>query len=129
MVPFEALAEELRAAGFSGRGTIVSEGMHISGNMRVLFPAARIVDAYFPVAEWPPAAGRAQCLLLWQERQDSRQTGRAADKVRAYLAQALGGVPEAPHRAGTASANMFGSATRQYRLSYRLYDAPNGDCR
>ena len=73
-------------------------------------------------------AGRSAC--------SSGRSGRIQDKPGAPLTkyeltspQALGGVPEAPHRAGTASANMFGSTTRQYALSYRLYDAPNGDCR
>ncbi len=129
MAPFHALAEDLQAAGFSGRGTILSEGLHIGGNMRVLFPQARIVDADFPLAEWPAPQGEAQCLLLWQERDDPAATRRSSEQLQTYLAQALDGDSAAPHRAGTASARMFRSAKREYRLGFRLYDGPNGDCR
>jgi hypothetical protein len=69
MVPFERLAGDLRAAGFSGAGTIVTDGFHIGGNMRVEFPAARVIDASYPPSVWPGPAG-GQCLLLWQVRDD-----------------------------------------------------------
>ena len=61
MVPFERLAGDLRAAGFSGMGTIVANGFHIGGNMRVEFPDARIIDAGYPPADL--ALGQGQWRL------------------------------------------------------------------
>jgi 4-amino-4-deoxy-L-arabinose transferase-like glycosyltransferase len=127
MVPFEALAGDLKAAGFSGAGTIVADGFHIGGNMRVEFPAARMIDASYPPATWPLPAGNDECLLLWQIRDDRPDSG-AAKTLQSYLVEKLDGAADAPHRDGVASAPMFHS-TREYRLRYRLYDQPVGDCR
>lgn len=125
MVPFDTLAGDLRTAGFSGAGTIVADGFHIGGNMRVEFPNARVIDASYPPSVWPRPAGDGQCLLLWQVR-DDRPDIEAW--LQSYVGGELGGAVDAPHRGGVASAPMFHSA-RQYRLGYRLYDGPNGDCR
>jgi hypothetical protein len=125
MVPFEKLAGDLRAAGFSGVGTIVTKGFHIGGNMRVEFSEARVIDAAYPPAIWPPARSNGNCLLLWQAR-DDRQEESATD-LQAYAFEKLGGSRDAPVRAGTVAEPMFHSA-RQYRLAYLLY-SPMGDCR
>jgi hypothetical protein len=125
MVPFETLAGDLRTAGFSGAGTIVTEGFHIGGNMRVEFPAARVIDASYPPSAWPAPAGDGQCLLLWQVRDDRPDI---EGWLQSYVGGKLGGAADAPHRDGVASAPMFHSA-RQYRLGYGLYDRPAGDCR
>jgi 4-amino-4-deoxy-L-arabinose transferase-like glycosyltransferase len=129
MVPFKTLAGDLRAAGFSGAGTIMVDGFHIGGNMRVEFPTARVIDAGYPPDTWPEPAGRGDCLLLWQIRSD-RPEGSALTGlgVQSYLTEKLSGAVEAPHRDGVVSASMFHSG-RQYRLGYRLYDQPVGDCR
>jgi hypothetical protein len=129
MMPVEALAEELRAADFSGSGTIVSSGFHIGGNMRVAFPDARIVEAPYPPETWPAPRGNGQCLVLWQEREDRAKSEGFRRFALSYLADQLGGEADAPHKGGVVSALMFGSATRHYRLGYRLYEGPVGDCR
>ena len=48
----------------------MADGFHIGGNMRVEFPAARVIDAAYPPATWPRRAGDGDCLLLWQVRDD-----------------------------------------------------------
>ena len=129
MVQFKALAGDLTAAGLGGSGTIVVDGLHIGGNMRVEFPAARVIDAAYPPSTWPAARGDGGCLLLWQVRDDRPDSDASRPWLEAYLAEKLGGEVDAPHRDGLAAAAMFGSDTRQYRLGYRLYDGPTGDCR
>ncbi len=129
MVPFEALADDLKTAGFAGTGTIVADGFHIGGNMRVEFPEARVIDAAYPPATWPGPRGSGDCLLLWQAHDDPSNSDSARPWLEAYLAEKLGGVVGAPHSDGVASAPMFRSGTRQYRLGYRLYNEPTGDCR
>jgi hypothetical protein len=128
MAPFGALADELRAAGYSGAGTIVANGFHVGGNMRVEFPSARVTEPSFPQYAWPPAEGDGTCLLVWQVR-DDRPMSDEVGYLESYLAEKLGGSVDAPHRDGVVSAPMFGSGTRQYQLGYRLYDEPTGDCR
>jgi hypothetical protein len=128
MAPFEALAGDLQQAGFSGQGTILVDGFHIGGNMRVTFPDARIVDAGSPARIWPAPEGSGQCLLLWQER-DPERTEASRAWLSGYLADELHASPDAPTREGVVSELMFGSKTRLYRLRYALIDGPAGDCR
>jgi len=127
MVPFGALADDLKAAGFPGNGTIVTEGFHIGGNMRVEFPAARVIDADYPPSVWPAPGGSGGCLIVWQVRED-REPDRSRTALQSYVVEKLGGSAEAPYRDGAADELMLHSA-RRYRLGYRLYEGPNGDCR
>jgi len=97
--------------------------------MRVAFPDARIVDVGYGPETWPDrAAASGQCLLLWQEGGDSQRSSAALARLEAYLAERLGGMPEAAHRDGAVGGRMFGSLTRDYRLGFRLY-GPIGACR
>jgi hypothetical protein len=129
MVPFRALAGDLRDAGFSGLGTIIADGFHTGGNMRVAFPEARVVDAAFPPSTWPAPKGEGQCMLVWQAREDPGYSEGARRYLESYLAEELSGDVSAPHEDGVASSLMFGSDTRAYRLGYRLYEGSIGDCR
>jgi 4-amino-4-deoxy-L-arabinose transferase-like glycosyltransferase len=128
MAPFRALADDLRSAGFSGTGTIVADGFHTGGNMRVEFPKARVLDPAFPPATWPAARDQGPCLLLWRLR-DAGPSERENSYLQGYLEERLHASPDAPHRNGVVSGLMFGSKTRQYRMAFQLYDAPAGDCR
>jgi 4-amino-4-deoxy-L-arabinose transferase-like glycosyltransferase len=123
LVPFDAIAAGLRDAGFQGKGTIVVRDVHLAGNLRVQFPGARVMEIGYPPRVWPKPAGTAgQCLAVWMG--DS-----APDATDTYLAQQLGVPQAAPRREGVVSALTRGSQTRSYRVSYRLYDGPQGDCR
>jgi 4-amino-4-deoxy-L-arabinose transferase-like glycosyltransferase len=126
LAPFEAVAAELKAAGFHGRGTIVAPDFHVGGNLRVQFPGARIIQIGYPARTWPQPKGNGQCLAVWPAG-DAAQGARA--KVDAYLAKELGAAAFAPRREGVIAAPMLGSATRIYRLAYALYDGPQGQCR
>ena len=82
--PFVELAEGLRATGFS-HGTIVADGMHIGGNLRMLFADSRVIDPAFPRTLWPDAENRAapgDCLLVWRDDSDGAHARR--DRIEAY---------------------------------------------
>jgi hypothetical protein len=127
LVPFAELAAGLRNAGFAEKGTIVVSDFHIGGNLRVLFPDARVMQIGYPSVVWPKPTGTGQCLAVWAG------AGGAGDRMRglidAYLAKELHVGADARRRQGVVSAPMLGSATRIYRLDYALYEAPQGECR
>ncbi len=123
--PYKALAMKLELAGYGGSGTIVTDG-ETGGNMRILFPRARVVDPNYPLSTWPAPSGRGGCLLL------SRSAGGAEPgriPAMPYLAESLHGDPDAPHVDGEVSAEMLPPAKGEFSLAYRLYKDPNGDCR
>jgi hypothetical protein len=123
LVPFEPIAQGLREAGFSGRGTVLVADFHVGGNLRVQFPEARIVYTGAPKAIWPPPKGNGACLLAWPSDMRGAQAELAA-----YLRSELGGGPDPVPAAGTVTAPMPRSA-RRYSLSYQFYPAGMGECR
>lgn len=127
LVPFPGLAEELRRAGFKGKGTIVVSDFHIGGNLRVQFPDARVMQIGYPSPVWRKPSGVGQCLAVWT---GSGGTGeRVRSQVDAYLAKELRVGSDAARRESTVAATMHGSTTRTYQLSYALYESPQGECR
>jgi 4-amino-4-deoxy-L-arabinose transferase-like glycosyltransferase len=122
LVPFEDVAQRLRVAGFAGNGTIVVSDFHIGGNLRVEFPAARVVDIGYPPRVWPAPRGQGQCLVLWTK-------GNVQGALDAYVGRQLGVPAQAPRGEGSITVPMQGSRARAYRLNYRLYEGSQGDCR
>jgi hypothetical protein len=68
--PMQAYALNLERAGFTG-GTILAAGPHpdeaydLAGNLRGVFPNARVLTPGYPVAVFgPPVPG--QCLVVWE---------------------------------------------------------------
>jgi hypothetical protein len=126
MRPYSALAAQLRQASYRGEGTILSEDT-ISGNFRVTFPKARILDTAFPELNWPGPTGEGQCLLVWPLIEGRPKA--IPTFYEEFLSDVLHGRLEALHIDGTASAPMLFPAEGEFSLGYRLYDGPNGDCR
>ncbi len=72
-IPYPALAEDIRRAGFE-RGTIVSHFSRYKngGILRPFFPDARIVDLkLLDLADPPPNIDAGQCLLIWDNVDDA----------------------------------------------------------
>lgn len=126
LVPFEALAGQLRAAGFVG-GTIVTDEVHIGGNLRLAFPKSRVINPAWPVTGWPPARGRGQCLAVWQAEVPGVRSHRR--RLQSFLAGALQVAPDAPRRSGRVVAPMIGSETRSFALGYELLTDGSAACR
>lgn len=125
LAPFTELARDLRGIGFQG-GTIVTDDLHLGGNMRVQFQDSRIVELTAPAEVFGPPRGEGSCLLLWDGQRGFAVPGRILDGA----ASALGIDPEAPHRDGQVSALFPGAVHKRQFLGYRLFtDGPNGQCR
>jgi hypothetical protein len=127
LVPFDEVAQALRAGGFNGAGTIVVSDFHLGGNLRVEFPQARLLDIGYPPRVWPAVVGQGQCLVLWPAK------ANAEPAFDAYLSRELGVPADAPRRDGEVNValngRLHGAKTRAYRLIYRLYEPGQGDCR
>lgn len=127
--PFAELADGLRSAGFF-RGTIVADGMHIGGNLRMLFDESRVVDPAFPRALWPNVDDRDTentCLLVWRADDDQPDARRAI--LRTYARQELGLPETTSAKTGRLDAHLLGSADRRYALAFELYREDVGGCR
>ena len=63
-IPYNAVAEVLTEEGFEN-GTLVAYTDHTSGNLRRLFPQARIISAHMPF--YTPPGGRIEddCYFIW----------------------------------------------------------------
>ncbi len=63
--PYPETAQELRAEGYSGKGTIVAGDIHLAGNFRARFPAARILTPRYPEVHPPADTTGGSCLVIW----------------------------------------------------------------
>jgi hypothetical protein len=126
--PHGALASQLKDAGFSGDGTILTD-IETGGNMHVHFPRARIIDPAYPLVVPIASSNAGQCLILYVGSDDVRLREASLLRYGTYLENTFHGRLEAPHRDGLLSAPMLAPAQGTLQLGYRLYDDPNGDCR
>ncbi len=68
-IPYTGLAQEMRARGFDGNGTIVSLEHELSGNLRQLFPNAKVIARAYPKftpegADWT----RGRVAYVWDPK-------------------------------------------------------------
>jgi 4-amino-4-deoxy-L-arabinose transferase-like glycosyltransferase len=135
-VPYKALADGLRAAGFE-RGTIVGDWFtySVAGNLRPYFPESRIVNLH----DWRhrlkaqptglpwidrPTQGGGQCLLVWTKGKTDRET-----VVRHGARLLFGMEQDDSHRVGVVSAFMPPGGSRPVHLAYILAPLGAGTCR
>ncbi len=123
-IPFAALAEEVRAAGFAG-GTIVAENRIIGGNLRLHFPDARVLTADLAYLQPPARREPGQCLVVWN-RVRSDETPAALERfLRIRLeARVLDG-----YEPGQARARLPGRAAPVYELAFMRFPRGIGTCR
>ena len=126
--PFGPLAQQIKAAGYRGAGTMVTDA-ETGGNMRIQFPDARVLDPFYPRTSLPSVSGMGQCLIVYWDDGDPRTREASLGRYESYLENTLQGRAEAAYLDGVVSAPMLAPAEGILRLGYRLYDAPNGDCR
>ena len=128
--PFAILADDLRRAGFD-RGTIVVDGMHMGGNLKMAFPDSRVIDPDFPLSLWPPAEPSqgqdGMCLLVWRADQADTEATRAM--IYRFAQEELGVPKNAFGNLGHASAALYGSTKKDYALEFELIRENTGGCR
>jgi len=125
-IPYAALAENLRRAGFRG-GTIFAywHPDPIAGNLRAQFSDSRVISAKHPKVQPPPRDRPGQCLLVWPIT--SKDTGRLTtiDMANRYLGTSL--AANTPAR--QVDAPMVMGRGKRVRLGYILVDPGQGTCR
>ena len=131
LIPFPELTQQIKDEGFEV-GTIIVNGFHIGGNMRVAFPESRVIDPHYPLDVWPQNSLNAnsqfhgKCLLVWKAKEKGETTPNI---FKAYLKNELAATSwRSADKSGVAEALIHGSKKRTYKLNWRLYDAPLGNC-
>jgi 4-amino-4-deoxy-L-arabinose transferase-like glycosyltransferase len=123
-VPYDAAATAVASDGFE-RGTIVTGAGPLGGNLRLAFPAARVVSLETPGYLPPPPGAGGRCLVAW----DGESRGAPPEDVRAWLRGRLG--VELPHGLPVVrvTAPYRHEPGRQYRAYYVHLPEGVGQCR
>lgn len=123
--PYARLAEDLRAAGYDGRGTIVAHFylVQIGGNLKAQFPKAAVASTKYPFYR-PPGAGTGPCLLIWRIA-----AGEVYLPALIEFAKSLGIAPPAGARRGVVKAPIPRSRGREMALGYILLPEASSGCR
>jgi hypothetical protein len=121
-MPVTDLAHRLRGdAGFTS-GTIIADHYDLAGNLRIVFPASRVIAANY-VVEHPTRGADGQCLVVWNARRGGET---APSSLKTYLASLGLALP-----AGTPSivdAPLRRSANRMDRFAYWVLPNADGNC-
>ena len=122
--PFEAVASQLREAGFS-QGTIVAETTFIGGNLRLAFPTSRVLTPEILAGLRVHPQPTGQCLVVW----DGDDRRPFPPPLRRFLEETLHAWPlsdQAPHSIET----QFQHSHQQlFRIGFWLFPDGLGDCR
>jgi dolichyl-phosphate-mannose-protein mannosyltransferase len=109
--PMKSYARSLQRTGFTG-GTILAETYDLGGNLRGVFPEARVLTPGYPVESFGrPVPG--QCVVIWEKARDMPKTLR--DYLEGPLATKLGNSDVR----GDISAQLIGTH-RMETMSYVL---------
>jgi hypothetical protein len=132
VVPYDKLAQHLRQAGFE-RGTILSHGVRVGGNLRPYFPRSR-VGVLGPRRLPPRARGPiGQCLVIWRVDEVKSQTDvrRAAAKtlIAVGLPVEAGDTPVRSIRLGLRGWPASGRAGRPGAVVWRYILIAKGNAR
>ncbi len=122
-LPVQAVGQQITDAGFRG-GTIVSDWLDWSANLRQVFPESRVVAEEFPLVR--RAGGEpGGCLILT----GTLDVAAHPERVAVLLAERFGAELPADAELRTASAPLTFSDHRVVEVSYFLFPDGLGDCR
>lgn len=116
--PMKIYARDLQRAGFFG-GTIVAPTYDLAGNLRGVFPGARVVTPGYPLAVFGPPVG-GQCLAVWDG------SGEPPKAMLDYLAGPMGAVVSKATERGDIAA-LLTTTHRLETMRYMLL--PEGSCK
>jgi 4-amino-4-deoxy-L-arabinose transferase-like glycosyltransferase len=121
--PFEEVARQLREAGFR-QGTIVAETTFIGGNLRLMFPASRVVTPEVRSARHIDLREPGQCLVVW----DGDDRRPLPPPLRSFLEETWQAQPSdhAPHYI---DARLKHSHQQVFRIGFALFPDGLGHCR
>jgi lipopolysaccharide core galacturonosyltransferase RgtB len=122
--PFEAVAGQLREAGF-GQGTIVAETTFIGGNLRLVFPTSRVVTPEILAGLRVHPQPTGQCLVMWES--DDRQP--APPPLRRFLEERLHAWSLSDYEPHYIDARLQHSHQQVFRIGFWLFPDGLGDCR
>lgn len=126
-IPYGALAEQIRQAGFD-RGTILTwhRFIQIGGNLRAQFPESRVYNTKYPGYLPPRRSDDGQCLIVWNALVPPDQQTSMRDKaVRKFGARITGQEP-----VRTAETGLWMAPERRFRLGYIILPrGAGGECR
>ena len=127
--PYASIAAKLRAAGYDGEGTILADSMTHRRQFAcaVSACASHATSVLARVPGRPPRATGSAWLCGLLPAADLPLSCRNAQA--SYLAGALHGEPDEPHREWSRVRAGLRRRRRHLSMAYRLYDAPTGDCR
>jgi hypothetical protein len=88
--PVQAWASELREAGFK-TGTIIGADPHLTGNLRGVFPHARVLDASVSPSSFPAPDGNGSCLVVWRDTRfnEARNIAIMPEQLSTYIREKL----------------------------------------
>lgn len=120
-MPLNEYDVAIRNAGFT-HGTILTDHYSVGGNMRINYPAARVIATNYELSP-PLASASGQCLLVWNARV-------AGDPMPSSLATYLARARLSPEGAPVyIEALMRRSRERMDRFVYWLVPNADGNCR
>jgi 4-amino-4-deoxy-L-arabinose transferase-like glycosyltransferase len=125
-LPYPALAQALKAAGFTG-GTVYAwdESYGISGNLRLYLPDARYFTPNFAHYTPPARPIPGQCLAIWEADRLQGIDARVAED----FARRFGGAPMLAQDHRVIELPMINGWGRMARFKYQLFPDGVGDCR
>ena len=90
-IPYPALADKIRALGFTG-GTILAHWHPdpLPGNLRAVFPEARVISMKHMDVIPPRRGAGGQCLILWSADAAGDKRSDAIAAANAHLAARIG---------------------------------------
>ncbi|MEM9707120.1 MAG: glycosyltransferase family 39 protein [Pseudomonadota bacterium] len=80
--PFDALGEEMKAAGVDATGTITGYTDNTAGNLRRLFPKTRVVSAHQQI--YAPPIGKdksTSCVFVWSGEMGAPEPAQVVAKI------------------------------------------------
>lgn len=125
-LPYPALAEQIRAAGFR-QGTILAavDTVDIAGNLKARFPDSTVASTKYAFYLPPPrAAAGGQCLLVWEARARAPLPAALAEFARARF----GVTPPADIQPRYVEAAIARAPMRRFGLGFVMIDGA-GRCR
>lgn len=129
--PIEAWSEGLSDAGFSV-GAIVGADLHLTGNLNLELPRARVLDAGFRADAFPDASTAGACVAVWREvAADDRSVAEATympETLAAYLRDELG-VDDPPMAPEGALRRPLLAGGRRAATLYFAFMPPSERCR